>query len=100
MIDVKLKDYLNRDDVSLPDVGRELYGVVESVVGREGEHVRIDMLEVVSLPSSLLNTFLGDLIKEYGFSILGKIIFKNITKMQADRLVKYVDDIREVSGYK
>lgn len=97
MVSVVLKDYIEKNNVSLSEVGKDLYTTVRSAF-QKSEKVQIDMLGVAALPSSLLNTFLGDLIKDYGLSILKEIIFLNLTKVQAQRLVKYVDDIREVSG--
>lgn len=97
MILIALKEYLNKDGATLPDVGRELYDIVKSSL-HKSEQVQVDMSDVASLPSSLLNTFLGDLIKDFGFSVLKDIIFTNLTKIQAQRLVKYVDDVKEISG--
>lgn len=61
----------------------------------DSQKVVLDMDGVTSLPSIFLNVSFGRLIDEKGFDFIHKLTFLKITKVQADRLKKYIDSYKE-----
>lgn len=77
------------DGKTYPESGSCLYNIVENMIQTDQE-VKIDLLNVISLPSMFLNASFGRLANKYGGDKIRKNVkFYHITKIQADRLKEY-----------
>lgn len=87
---IKLKSIL--EGKSYPDAGDVLFTIIDNSI-TNSDKVMIDMIDVVSIPTMFMNTSFGEIIDKYGIDLLKKSIgFKNITKVQLERIKKYLSD--------
>lgn len=79
-----------------PDAGTKFCDILrETIAGNDS--VQIDMTGVDSIPTMFMNTSFGRIMSEYGVERLKKImIFRNISKVQIEKIGKYLKDYTEV----
>lgn len=76
-------------DRPYPESGQMLYDYMSPLLAN-GESVTLDLAGVISLPSMFLNASIGMAAREYGVETIKKnIAFRNVTKIQAERLKEY-----------
>ncbi len=93
---VLLADILK--DRAFPDSGNILYDLLSNAILKK-EQVCIDMKGVVTLPTLFLNPSLGRIIENYGLDKLKEcMIFRNITKGHAEKIIKYTEKFIPFSG--
>lgn len=81
---------------SYPEAGETFYSVLRDTIMDE-DKVQIDMSGVESIPTMFMTTSFGRIMSEYGVEKLKKaMIFRNITKVQIERIGKYMNDYAEV----
>lgn len=91
---IRLDDVLSGRDY--PDAGNALYDLI--LTHKDKDKIVIDLEGISSLPSMFLNVSIGRYVEEFGIESLKKTIsFRKITKQQADRIVKYLSEIKEKS---
>lgn len=91
---VLLKDILSRNPY--PEAGDELYSILCKSI-EKGRKIQIDMSGVDSIPTMFMTTSFGRAMDNFGVSRLkSAMVFKNITKVQIERIVKYINDYSEV----
>ncbi|WP_321480317.1 STAS-like domain-containing protein [uncultured Bacteroides sp.] len=84
------------DTKSYPDAGTEFCGILRETI-QDNETIQIDMKGVNSMPTMFMNTSFGKIMSEFGVEKLKKVmIFQNITKVQIERIGKYLKDYAEV----
>lgn len=89
MCTIKLNSILTNH--TFPDAGVELFDLISSYAS-QCDKVVIDMTDVISIPSILLNVSLGRFIEEQGIDKLKSIVqFSNISSVQAKRLQDYIN---------
>lgn len=94
MEQVRLANILS--EYSYPEAGQVLCGIIRNSID-VGDKVQIDMQGVDSLPTMFMNTSFGRIMDEYGLlKLTGTLIFRNITKVQIERIRKYLTDYSEV----
>jgi hypothetical protein len=75
---------------SYTEAGNVLYEKLKEAISIDGR-VTADMTGVSALPSLFVNVSIGRIIDEYDVDVLKRsIIFKNITRKQAERLKDYL----------
>ena len=85
---IRLEDIMKRHQ-HYPDAGTALYA--EIVSNLQDEQIIIDSENVRGIPTLMLNTSIGRLIDEFGYSrIKGRICFKHMGKTDAETLRKYI----------
>lgn len=76
-------------DRPYPESGQMLYDCMSPLLAN-GESVTLDMTGVISLPSMFLNASIGMAARNFGVETIKKnIVFRNVTKTQAERLKEY-----------
>ena len=79
-----------------PDAGYDFYTILKAAIS-QGETLSINMDGVAGMPTMFMNTSFGKIMSEVGVEKLKKsMIFKNITKVQIERIGKYLKDYSEV----
>lgn len=74
-----------------PEAGDYMYGLIIKTLDSEVKYIW-DFALVSEVPSLFLNMCLGRLIRERGADFVkSKISFKNITRSQTNRIIKYVE---------
>lgn len=72
--------------------GSILYNELKSRIA-DGRKVVVDMHDASSLPSIFLNVSFGRIIDEFGVSAISDFVsFAKITRTQAERLQKYIQN--------
>lgn len=95
---VELKSIL--EGKNYPDAGDDLFTIIDDSIATS-DKVMIDMMDVVSIPTMFMNTSFGAIIDKYSVDLLKKSIgFKNITKLQLERIKKYLSDYEQVANMK
>lgn len=85
---------------SYPDAGTDFCGILREVI-QNNDTLQIDMKGVDSIPTMFMNTSFGKIMSEYGVERLKKaMIFRNISKVQIERIGKYFKDYVEVYDIK
>ena len=85
---------------SYPEAGTEFGMILKNAI-EDKDTVQIDMLGVEAIPTMFMTTSLGYIMSKYGVDSLKKtMIFKNITKVQIERIGKYINDYAEVYNIK
>ncbi len=77
------------DIVAVHQSGATFYDIVKDGVSKN-KKVVVDMESVTSLPSVFLNVSIGRIIYEFGTEAMRHFTFVKITKVQAERLQKYL----------
>lgn len=72
-----------------PDAGAALFDIINPAFDND-DTIVLDMKDVDLLPSMFLNTSIGRIIKERGKAAMSKFSFRNISRVQLDRLRDYV----------
>lgn len=81
---------------SYPDAGTDFCVILRETI-QSSDTLQIDMKGVDSLPTMFMNTSFGKIMSEYGVERLKKaMIFRNISKVQIERIGKYLKDYVEV----
>lgn len=97
-IDISLKDILK--DTSFPKGGSILFEIAKEII-ESGNTICLDMEGIESFPTVFMNTSFGDLINIFGISQTKQSFrFKNVTKMQIDRIRKYFNDYEVITKEK
>lgn len=98
MIQVILNDIMMNK--TYPESGANFGSIIKNAI-INNEKVRIDMSGVDSIPTMFMTTSLGAIMKEYGVERLKKtLIFNHITKVQIEKISKYINDYAEVYNIK
>lgn len=85
---------------SYPDAGTEFCDILREVIQIDGT-LQIDMKGVDSIPTMFMNTSFGKIMSEYGLARLKKaMVFRNISRVQIERIGKYFKDYTEVYNIK
>lgn len=83
-----------------PEAGTKFGMILRNAIENK-DTVQIDMSGVEAIPTMFMTTSLGYIIREFGVEELKKVmIFKNITKVQIERIGKYINDYVEVYNTK
>ncbi len=83
------------DGRDYPTAGKVLYRLIQDKVGQTDKIV-LDLTGVTMLPSMFMNVSIGKFIEDYGMDRLKSILaFRNITRVQANRLREYLDRYNE-----
>lgn len=94
MKQIVLSDILK--DKSYPDAGTDFGNILREVI-IINDKLQIDMKGVDSIPTMFMNTSFGKIMSEYGVDRLKKaMVFRNISKVQIERIGKYFKDYAEV----
>ena len=89
MATIFLNDILKQNS-DLTIAGTMFYDIIKKEISN-GQTVVVDMESVTSLPSIFLNVSFGKIIDEFGLNTIRQhISFIKITKIQAERLQKYL----------
>lgn len=81
---------------SYPDAGTEFCGILRETI-QSSDTLQIDMKGVDSIPTMFMNTSFGKIMSEFGLERLKKaMVFRNISKVQIERIGKYFKDYAEV----
>lgn len=79
-----------------PDAGSDFYGILKNAI-QSSERVYINMEGVTGMPTMFMNTSFGKIMSEFGLQKLkSTMVFRNITKVQIERIGKYFTDYSEV----
>lgn len=94
MKQVTLNDLLQ--GLTYPEAGSKFYDILREVI-TVNETIQVNMEGVTGLPTMFMNTSFGKIMSEFGVERLKKsMIFKNISKVQIERIGKYFKDYTEV----
>lgn len=94
MTAIKLNDILKSKPY--PDAGVDFCLILRDAI-INGDVLQIDMTGVDSIPTMFMTTSFGAIMNEFGSGKLKKaMVFRNITKVQIERIVKYINDYKEV----
>ena len=74
---------------SYPDAGLALYQQLVDKIENE-DKIILNLRNVDMLPSMFLNMSIGKIIEDFGVDKLKKIIFAEITQIQAEKIRNYV----------
>lgn len=79
-----------------PDAGTDFYGILKKAI-QDSEKIYVNMEGVTGMPTMFMNTSFGKIMSEFGLEKLkGTMVFRNITKVQIERIGKYFTDYSEV----
>ena len=78
------------NNISYPDAGFALYQQLVDKIENE-DKIILNLKNVDILPSMFLNMSIGKIIEDFGVDKLKKIIFAEITQIQAERIRDYVN---------
>lgn len=91
---VKLIEILR--DRTYTEAGYELFNIADKSIS-SNDIIVIDMEQVTSIPTLLMNTSFGDLIDKYGIETTKKAFrFNNISGPQIQRIRKYFEDYSKI----
>lgn len=91
---ISLKDILDKSDY--PNAGSRIFTIMDEFAN-SSEVIVLDMEGVVSIPTMFMNTSLAAYIDKYGVKELReRLRFRNISKAQAERVIKYLSDYEEI----
>lgn len=79
-----------------PDAGGYFYSIIKDAI-LKSERIYVNMEGVTGLPTMFMNTSFGKIMSEFGVERLKKsMVFKNISKVQIERIGKYFKDYAEI----
>lgn len=97
MSTIILKNHVN--DTSSNMSGYQLYAILKNFI-LKNQTIEIDLIDSLAISSSFFNSSFGELIENYGFYNVVKLLkFKNITANQKVLLKSYFDSYKETSKY-
>lgn len=83
-----------------PEAGTDFCDILREAI-QNADTLQIDMTGVDSIPTMFMTTSFGCIMQDFGAEKLKKtMIFKNITKVQIERIKKYINDYVEVYNIK
>lgn len=89
MYTIVIKTMLENRDY--PTAGKLLYREIQDNMEQQ-EQIVLDLDGVTLLPSMFLNVSVGQFIEDYGMEAMKrKLTFRNITRVQANRLKEYLE---------
>ena len=79
-----------------PESGKEFGLVIEKAIA-ENDVVQVDMSGVQSIPTMFMTTSFGSVMNKHGVERLKKtLVFKHISKVQIEKIGKYLKDFAEL----
>lgn len=79
-----------------PDAGSEFYDILKEAI-QSSDRIYVNMEGVRGMPTMFMNTSFGKIMSEFGLQKLkSTMVFRNITKVQIERIGKYFTDYSEV----